>query len=181
MSNTLTERHANDTARIFDPAHANGRIALRMGFTVHGQADSALPTVVVLKQDTVLQIIHEMDSIPSDDRWEYMKAWSCTQDYLYRLSAMMRKWMSPESETRLLDMAAGQTFDNPVDLVVAWIENAPLTLRETFTAFSLEPPEPAVCYAVIDACETAAVALRLEHHRRTRIGGQPPVWSNGRP
>ena len=180
MPTTFTDTDVTDLANIFDPAHADLSISRRMGFAVHGQADPALPTAQVLKQDLTNQTMLEMASIPSDDRWAYMEAWGCTQDYLDRLSAMMRKWMSPESEDRLLEMAASQNYDSPVDLVVAWVEIAPQTLREIFTAFRLDPPEPAFCYAVIDAIETAAAALRLEH-RRTRIGGQPPIWTNGLP
>ena len=177
----LANIEASNLARIFDHAHTDGCIAPRMSFTMHGQADSAPHTALVLKQNIAVPMIREMATIPSDDRWAYMEAWGCTQDYLNRLSAMMRKWMSQESEDRLLEMAASQNYDSPVDLVVAWVEIAPQTLREIFTAFSLEPPEPAVCYAVIDAIETAAAALRLEHHRRTRIGGQPPIWTSGLP
>ena len=68
MPTTPTEPDHNDLARFFDPDHADASVAHRMGFTVHGQADHALPTAPVLKQDLANQVIQEMASIPSDDR-----------------------------------------------------------------------------------------------------------------
>lgn len=176
MTTTLMTRHANELLSLLTLDQADWHI----GLTVRDQLDVETATLPAVDEAAIEKIFGDLLAVHSDDRWDYLAARGYSQVDLDRLSAMMAEWMSPESKSRLLKMAANYDSTSSVDLTKSWLETTGIRHLADITArYRFVPPEPAICHAIVDAMETAQAAIRVARIRRKQTTRQPEEWTNG--
>ena len=132
--------------------------------------------------DAMATIIVDLLAVPCDQRWVHLAAQGYSDGELHILSAVMDEWMPAGFAAQMVKMAVDGEYDSPVGLMKNWLgitqipRLADIIKRHRFSQAYL-----AICYALIEAMDTAQAAIRIAAMRREVAGLSPEEWITGDP